>query len=133
MPWTGWPFERVALLFVGLAFVMLTIQVTLYHLGGAFHRWQMWAPVLYGPVLAIVGTGASAVMSPSIRTAVMVLFGIGILDGLAGTYHHLNAIRHYVMGFTLRNYIAGPPPVLPPVFAALSAFGLLAVYWAAHV
>lgn len=133
MPWEGWPFERVALLFTGLAFGMISIQVFLMHLGGAFHRWQMWVPVLYGPVLMIVGLLLSVAMSTSMALAGFIFFGIGILGGLAGTYYHLNAIGHYILGFSLRNYIAGPPPVLPATFAAMSAFGLLAVYWAAYV
>jgi hypothetical protein len=131
--WDGWPFERIALIFTGLAFGMITIQVFLMHLGGAFHKWQMWIPVLYGPVLMILGLGLGVKMSAEAATAGLVFFGIGLLGGIGGTFYHLRAIGQYVMGYTLRNYVAGPPPVLPATFAAMSAFGMLAVYWGAYV
>ena len=34
-------------------------------------------------------------------------------------------------GFTLRNLLAGPPPMLPLAFAALGLTGVLAVMWEA--
>jgi len=131
--WDGWPFERIALIFTGLAFGMITIQVFLMHLGGAFHKWQMWSPVLYGPVLMILGLGLGVKMSAEAATAGLVLFGIGLLGGLGGALYHLKAIGQYIMGYTLRNYVEGPPLVLPAMFAAMSAFGMLAVYWGAYV
>ncbi|MHB0913745.1 MAG: hypothetical protein ACYC2Y_09945 [Armatimonadota bacterium] len=130
MPWEGWPFERVTLVFLGLAYLIITTQIALLHLGGAFHRWQMWVPVFYGPVLAVVALGASIKMGREIAVASMIFFTVGVLVGLIGTYFHWNAIRRYVTGYSLRNFIVGPPPLLPPTFAALSAFGALAVYWA---
>jgi hypothetical protein len=133
MVWEGWPFERIALLFTGLAFGLLSIQVFLMHLGGAFHKWQMWVPVADGPILAIVGLGLTATISREAANTALVLFGIGLLGGLAGTFYHLRAIGCYIMGFTLRNYVAGPPPILPIMFAALSGFGVLATYWATYV
>lgn len=132
MPWEGWPFERVALLFTGLAFGMISVQVFLLHLGGAFHKWQMWVPVLYGPVLALVGIGLTVTMSREAANVGLVLFSIGLLGGIAGSYYHLRAIGHYIMGYTLRNYVAGPPPMLPMMFAAMSLFGMIAVLWAAY-
>lgn len=133
MPWMGWPFERVVLLFTGLAFVMIWLQVSLLHWGGAFHKWQMWVPVVYGIVLAIVGIGMAISLTPTTVIAGLILFGIGVLGGLAGLYYHLRAIGYYILGHNIRNYIAGPPPVLPAVFAAMSAFGMLAIYWAAYL
>jgi len=133
MPWEGWPFERVALLFTGLAFFMMWIQVGLLHWGGAFHRWQMWIPVLYSPVLGIVGLGLTATLTRETVTAGFAFFGIGLLVGTAGTYYHLKTIGRYVLGYNVRNFIAGPPSMLPMMYAAMSAFGVLALYWAAYL
>ncbi len=130
MSWEGWPFERVALLFTGVAYVAIWIQVALFHWGGAFHRWQMWIPVLFAPILGIIGLVLGLVITPALATLGYVLFGVGVLGGLLGTYYHFSAIGHYVLGYTTRNFIAGPPPTLPIVFAALSAFGILAIAWA---
>lgn len=133
MPWDGWHFERVVLLFTAIAFAMFTVQVFLLHLGGAFNRWQMWLPVLYGPVLVIVGLALTFWITPLSATAGMVFFGIGVLVGLGGVYYHFDAIGKYILGHTLRNYVAGPPIVLPIMFAAMSGLGMLAIYWAAYL
>ena len=126
MSWSGWPFERVALLFTGVAFWALWLQVALLHWGGAYHKWQMWVPVGFGPILGVTGIAATLYLS---STAGMVIFGIGLLIGLVGFFYHIRAIGHYIMGYNLRNFIAGPPPLLPLMYAALSGLGILAIYW----
>ena len=125
--WFGWSFERVGLLFTGIAFLFLWIQVALLHWNGAYHRWQMWVPVGFGPILGLVGIGAAIYLY---APAVYVLFGLGAVVGLVGLYYHFRAIGYYITGYSLRNFIAGPPPVLPMMFTALSVLGLLATYWA---
>ncbi|MHB1001402.1 MAG: hypothetical protein ACYC27_19355 [Armatimonadota bacterium] len=133
MNWDGWPFERVALIFIGLAFGIITVQTYLFHKGGAFHRWQMWIPVLFGPILFLAGIVSGAILNKSIVAVSIILFSIGFLGGLGGTYYHLRAIGNYILGYRLRNFIDGPPPLLPPTFAALSAFGIIATYWARYM
>ncbi len=133
MSWEGWPFERVALLFSGLAFFMMWVQVSLLHWGGAFHKWQMWFPVLYSPFLGIVGLGLTVTLTREAVNAGFILFAIGLFIGVVGTYNHFRAIGRYVLGYTLRNFIVGPPPILPMMYAAMSAFGMLALYWIAYM
>jgi hypothetical protein len=48
---------------------------------------------------------------------------------LVGTYFHIRGIVSQVGGFTVRNAATGPPPLLPLIYAALGAFGLLVNYW----
>lgn len=133
MPWEGWPFERFVLLFVGAAFAVIWVQVTLFHWGGAFHRWQMWAPVLFGPLLAVTGIVLGIWLTPALAVLGYLLFGIGAVAGLIGTYYHFRAIGYYVLGYTIRNFIEGPPPMLPITFAAMSALGILAIVWAVYL
>jgi hypothetical protein len=130
MSWSDWPFERVALLFVGIAFAVVWVQVSLFHWGGAFHELPMWGPVLYAPVLALAGIVFAITMSGALATVGYVIFGIGLVEGLAGVYFHLHGVGEHVLGYTTRNFIAGPPVMLPLTFAALSAFGGIALYWA---
>lgn len=111
----------------------LAIEVSLSHLGGAFHRWWMWLPVTYAPVLMIIAILLAADFSRTMAVVGLVFFGVGVVVGLLGTYFHFRAIGRYVMGYTLRNFVAGPPPLAPAQFFAMSVLGVLTVYWAAYV
>ncbi len=133
MGWVGWPFARIALLLVGLAYLMLWIQVFLFHLGGAFSKWQMWGPVLYGPVLILTSVLLAIVMNPTLAIIGYIIFGIGLIEGLDGARYHFSAIGHYVLGYRLRNFIEGPPPMLPITYAVLSLFAIVAIAWHQYV
>src|SRR3546814_16482775 len=61
--WQGWEKGRVVLVLSGVLLAGIWLQLTLMHLGGAFKRWQMWAPVLYKP-LAFLGM-AAAIATPA--------------------------------------------------------------------
>lgn len=51
--WQGWPIERVLLLFVALAFVLLAVQVTMFHSRQNFRHWAMLIPVIELPLFAV--------------------------------------------------------------------------------
>lgn len=129
--WSGWDFQRFYLLFVAAAFALLGLQVFLFHWRGGFRRWTMYVPVLGAPALVVAAIVAAVVRDGWIGWLALAFFGVGILDGLIGVYEHVRGIGERIGGFTLRNLMAGPPPILPVLFMALATTGLLAIAWGA--
>ena len=129
--WDGWDFQRFYVGFVGIAFALLGLQVLLFHWRAAFKKWTMYGPVLLAPVLAGAGIVGALVRDGWLGWAVLVVFALGVVDGLIGIYEHGRGIAERIGGFSLRNLVAGPPILLPVMFTALAASGGLAVLWGA--
>jgi hypothetical protein len=53
--WDGWPFARLYMLLVALAFLVVGPQVLLFHWRAAFRRLTMYGPVLLAPVIVVAG------------------------------------------------------------------------------
>ncbi|MNW22307.1 hypothetical protein D3C71_2237120 [compost metagenome] len=53
----------------------------------------------------------------------------GTFIGAVGFYFHFHGVGIRVGGWTMRNFLVGPPVILPVLFIAISALGLIAVYW----
>lgn len=129
MNWEGWPLDRILILFVSLAFMLIGIQVSLYHYRQNFHHKAMWIPVIAGPIFFLVGAALAFYRVPWLSTLFLVLMWIGMLDGLIGFYYHFRGVGIRVGGWALRNFLIGPPVIMPLMFTALSGLGLIAVYW----
>jgi hypothetical protein len=129
--WEGWDFQRFYLLFVGAAFLLLGLQVFLFHWRAAFARWTMYLPVAAAPLLALAGIVAAITREGSIGWIAVAVFAVGVLGGLVGVVEHVKGIAYRVGGFSPRNLVAGPPPLLPATFAAVAFSGSLAVLWGA--
>ena len=129
--WEGWPFARMYMLLVGLAFAVIGLQVLLFHWRGGFRRLTMYGPVLLAPVLVVAGVLGALQRDGVLGWAVLGLFGLGIVDGVVGVFEHLRGIARRVGGFSLRNLMSGPPPLLPVAFMALALTGALALVWEA--
>lgn len=127
--WDGWPLERLLYIFIGVAYLLVWGQVTLYHWKGGFHNKFMWGPVLYTPLLVIIALVHGFVRGQGVETVFVLLFAIGVLEGLFGLFAHLKGIAKRVGGFNLQNLMSGPPFSLPIMYAALSGLGLLVHYW----
>jgi hypothetical protein len=127
--WDGWSFDRIYLLVVAAAFVLIGGQVFLFHWRAAFHKWTMYGPVLLAPVVVAAGIVGAAVRDGWLGWAVLSVFALGIADGAVGVFEHFRGIAARIGGFSLRNVMSGPPPFLPMAFLALSASGLLALLW----
>lgn len=127
--WDGWDFQRFYLLFVAFAFLVVGLQVLLFHWRAAFRHWTMYGPVLAAPVLAAAGVVAALTREGAIGWIALAVFAVGVVDGLVGVYEHVRGVIGRVGGFTLRNLVAGPPILLPATFAALAVSGGLAVVW----
>ena len=127
--WDGWPFARLYLLLVAVAFLVVGAQAFLFHWRAAFRSKAMYGPVIVAPIVAIAGVVTAVVRNDVVGWTAIAVFAIGLLDGLIGLYLHVRGIAARVGGFTLRNLTVGPPPLLPLAFAALALTGGLAVVW----
>jgi hypothetical protein len=127
--WAGWDFQRFYVLFAGIAFALLGLQVLLFHWRAAFKKWTMYGPVLLAPVLATAGIVGALSREGWLGWAVLIVFALGLVDGVIGIYEHTRGIAERIGGFSLRNLVAGPPVLLPVMFTALAFSGALAVVW----
>jgi hypothetical protein len=124
--WEGWPLERLIVLFVAAAYLLVWVQVSLLHWRGAFRHRAMWGPVIYTPIVVIVALALLVVRGDVIDMLYVIALAIACLVGLVGVWFHLRGVAAQIGGMTLRNLMGGPPPVLPLIYAAVGAFGLLA-------
>jgi hypothetical protein len=129
--WDGWPFARLYMLLVALAFLVVGLQVLLFHWRAGFRRLTMYGPVLLAPVLVLAGVVGALQRDGLVGWVVLAVFTLGILDGIIGTVEHLRGIARRIGGFSLRNLMSGPPPLLPVAFMALALTGALALVWEA--
>ena len=129
--WEGWDFQRFYLLFVCAAFVLLGAQVFLFHWRAAFSHRVMYAPVVEAPLISAAALAAAVTREGVVGWIAVAVFALGVVGGLIGVYEHLKGVAYRVGGFSLRNVVAGPPPILPATFAAMALSGGLAVLWGA--
>lgn len=125
----SWPFERIAMLFTGLALLMITLQVAIFHYRQNFRHPAMWLPVLGGPTLGAVLILNAFFRSPLLKTITTIFLFVGLIEGMIGTFYHVRGIGQRVNGYRLENVLVGPPVVLPVMISAMSILGLLALYW----
>ncbi|OXM85057.1 hypothetical protein [Paenibacillus rigui] len=129
MHWTGWTLERVLILFVGVAFLAVGAQVTLSHYRQNFHHRAMWYPVVSAPVFAVTAAALASVRAEWLLQLFHLFMWAGTFIGAVGFYFHFHGVGIRVGGWTMRNFLVGPPVILPVLFIAISALGLIAVYW----
>jgi hypothetical protein len=129
--WDGWPFARLYMLLVALAFLVIGLQVLLFHWRAGFRRLTMYGPVVLAPVLVLAGVVGAIQRDGFLGWMVLVVFALGIVDGIIGIAEHLRGIARRIGGFSLRNLMSGPPPLLPVAFMALALTGALALVWEA--
>lgn len=127
--WSHWPVERLVYVFLAIAWLAVWAQVTLLHWRGGFRSPFMWGPVFYTPVLALVSLVLALYRVGVTEILFIVVYALGVVEGLFGAYKHFGGVKSHIGGFTLRNFIQGPPAVLPIIYAALALFGLVVYYW----
>ncbi len=123
--WDSWLPQRFFYLFIGVAYLFIWVQALLYHWRGAFRSLAMWGPVLFAPFLSAMGIVFAFISGGFINWIFVALFAIGMLEGLIGVSLHFAGVKHYIGGFSLRNFMVGPPVMLPMLFLALSLGALL--------
>lgn len=127
--WNGWPLDRVAILFIGLAFFLIFVQVTLFHYRQNFRHWSMWMPVIATPLFAICLVMLAFFNAGWLYTLLTILLVIGTLAGTYGSFAHIRGVGKRVGGYELRNFLTGPPLTLPAIMTALCIFGLIVLHW----
>lgn len=126
--WIGWPAERVLFLFLGVVFLAVFVQVGLMHWRQNFRHWAMWVPVIATPALGLLALLLSWRNVEGLRLLFVLLSAAGVLSGLMGSYYHIEGVGERVDGYTLNNFMVGPPITLPLLITALSVLGLIVVY-----
>ncbi len=91
----------------------------------------MYGPVILAPMIALAALAAAIVRDGFVGWVAVAVFAFGVVSGLIGLYEHLNGIRRRIGGFSLRNAMSGPPPLLPAAYLLLAFTGALAVVWQA--
>jgi hypothetical protein len=127
--WSAWELGRVVLVAAAVMYAGIWAQVTLFHWGAAFASKAMWAPVLLTPFIVLAAALAVLTRQDPWGGIAAVALGIGVLDGLYGLYRHLRGTASQIGGMTLRNLMAGPPPVLPLAYSLIGIVGLLGLLW----
>lgn len=122
--------ERILFLFVGVLFLGLFVQVTLFHWRQNFRHWSMWVPVLATPTLGVLAFLLAMVNSEMLRGVFAFLSAVGVLAGMVGSYYHIEGVGERVEGYTLSNFMVGPPLVLPFMITLVSLLALFALYFA---
>ncbi|WP_166240797.1 hypothetical protein [Paenibacillus turpanensis] len=128
MYWEGWTLERWSVLFVSVAFLMIGIQVTLYHSRQNFRNKAMWVPVIEAPIFFLIGLLLTFSRTDGLVTLFMWMMGLAVLSGFIGFYFHTRGMSSRVGGWTMQNILIGPPIVLPLMLSALGGFGWLIFY-----
>jgi hypothetical protein len=127
--WDVWTLDRFLIFFVSVAFVLIGSQVTMFHYRQNFHHKSMWVPVVSAPVFFLTGLALTFYNAGWLRLLFTLFMAMGVLDGLVGVYFHAKGVRLRVGGWAMRNFLIGPPVILPFLFTAISALGIIAVYW----
>src|ERR671917_488040 len=91
--------------------------------------WSGWDFQRFYLLLAAAGVVAALSRDGWLGWAVLIVFVVGVVDGLVGVYEHVRGVAGRIGGFSLRNLVAGPPVLLPVMFTALAFSGGLAVLW----
>lgn len=129
MVWTAWTLDRIVIFLMGFAYLLIFAQVTMFHYRQNFRHYAMWFPVVEGPIIGTAAILASLTSSQSLVTITTVLFGLGAASGVLGFVYHFVGVGERVEGYVLRNFLVGPPVILPLTFSALGLVGLFAIYW----
>jgi len=129
MLWASWTLDRFLILFVGVAFLLIGVQVTLSHYRQNFHHRAMWVPVVEAPIFFLIAAGLAWTGESALWIPYLVCMWAGAVSGAVGFYFHFHGVGVRVGGYEFRNFLMGPPVVLPLLFTAVSALGIAAAYW----
>ncbi|TXK83663.1 hypothetical protein [Paenibacillus sp. N3.4] len=128
MVWSQWSLDRFIILLVGIAYFLLWVQVSLSHYRQNFHNKSMWGPVIIALIISFVSIVSTLLNSQGWLLAAHIGFWLGLIQGLIGFMYHIKGVRKRVGGLALRNFLTGPPVMMPLVFSMIGILGLTAIY-----
>lgn len=117
------------ILLLGVMFLMIFVQVTLYHYRQNFRHWSMWLPVIATPINAVLLVSLAFYNLSWLRLSITIMLALSLVVGGMGSYLHLRGIGERVGGYAARNFLVGPPVMLPGLVTGSSLLGLLLLYW----
>lgn len=127
--WDGWDVDRAVVLFSGVFYIGMWVQLSLMHWSGAFKHKAMWVPVLATPLVAAAAVAGTVTRAGRFGWAVAGLLSVGIMLGMVGLALHIRGVAHQIGGLSMRNLLSGPPPVLPMAYSLIGVLGLGALVW----
>jgi hypothetical protein len=127
--WDGWELGRAVLLFAAILFAGVWAQLTLFHWGGGFRRWEMVPPVFISPLIIVAMLLGVISRDGVLGWIALSAVAVGIIEGLIGLFYHGKTALSQVSGWSLRNLMAGPPPILPVAYSLTGALGLMGLLW----
>lgn len=127
--WLGWPLERIVILLLGFLYLMIFVQVTLFHYRQNFRHWSMWIPVIATPIDGLLLISLAFYNTDMIRTTLVLLLFLSVAVGAFGSYMHARGIGQRVGGYEMRNFLVGPPLMLPGMITGSSILGLIVLLW----
>ena len=123
--WQQWSLGRAVIFLTSLGFIMVGIQVGLLHYRGNFRHPIMWGPVVASPLIALVGLSYLFINRPWLRAVLLVALALEGVAGLIGFLYHTRGVGLRVGGYEMRNFLTGPPVIMPLMSTALSILGLM--------
>jgi hypothetical protein len=127
--WDGWELGRGVLAFSAALYACIWLQLSLFHWAGAFRKWEMYPPVFVTPLIILCILLGVVARDGVLGWVALGALVVGILEGLAGFYLHERAALAQVSGLSVRNLMAGPPPVLPLAYSLAGVLGLMGLLW----
>ncbi len=127
--WHGWDVDRAVVAFSAVMYAGMWMQLSLMHWSGGFKHRAMWAPVVATPLFAAAAAAGAVSRGGTFGWGMAAVLGAGVLLGVTGMALHIRGVTSQIGGFTLRNLLSGPPPVLPMAYALVGVLGLGALVW----
>lgn len=121
--------NRLLLLFVGVNFFLVGIDVALAHAVNDFVPVYEWIPVFYAP-LGVISSLLVAVQSRPKKITAFLHIGLmllGVVVGVLGTAFHGNAVLNPVQRLTWTWLVFGSPILAPLAFAGIALVGLYSI------
>ncbi len=128
--WDGWETGRVVLLLAAVMYTGIWVQLSLFHWAGAFKRRVMWGPVLVTPLFVVAAILGAVEREGILGWLALGLLALGIVEGMTGLFFHLQGMGYQVGGLrSVRNLLAGPPPMLPMAYSIVGVIGIVGLVW----
>ena len=98
MNWNGWSLDRVVVIAMGVFFLVIFVQVTLYHYRQNFRHWSMWIPVTAAPLFGLALILYAFYRPDWLLSTLTFLLSVGVAAGAFGSYMHVKGVGEREIG-----------------------------------